>query len=88
MEKNVHDLLASKVYFIGYASSTSWMEENQTRATGNLPLTYEQPTQSLVGVPPDYLGEFHYRKPRAPPVALLVGQRGNNFTRVTLEFWI
>ena len=22
-EKNVHDLLASKVYFIGYASSTS-----------------------------------------------------------------
>ena len=54
MEKNVHDLLASKVYFIGYASSTSWMEENQTRATGNLPLTYEQPTQSLVGVPPDY----------------------------------
>ena len=45
-EKNVHDLLASKVYFIGYASSTSWMEENQTRATGNLPLTYEQPTQT------------------------------------------
>jgi len=82
MKKNVHDLLASKVYFIGYANILTgllleWKKTRQGQQETCPWHTRAKPAS--VGV--DYRREFHYREPRALPVAS--SSPGNNFTRVT-----